>query len=421
MSTTTAADLLERADLLTQTLRNDDHPVTTERWAAFNHAVHRALTELLGPHGTWIRDDRTSGPLQKVIDNYPLAEHPLPDRAERRPSSSATDKHPLARLTQTLAAFADLMHQPDDVRADILRSTAELSNVTARLLTITAVAARYTMFHVPMREATRPLATGAFAEDMLTKLSTTPGEGLDRGLRMVAAITATPPSPETDSLDLAIHCWDGATAEALAFVVPCAEVLHTLATQGTHLYGVTARLYAQYGGSAVPVALPAAIRSLARIDETWIHGMTTLTPPSHRFIAASRDLYERFARLDQQLIRGPESIEPEAIAAKLGRAAHRLSRHLTVAEDLPERLIHSELLFAPARRLAPRPDRLTEHVRGRLATVHAYDATQLVSAWHTGVTAVRGATLAVDHPTVTSSPAIRDGTARELSMLEISR
>ncbi|MFC6706796.1 hypothetical protein [Flexivirga alba] len=396
MSTTTAADLLERADLLTRTLREDDRPVTPARWAAFDHTTHRLLTELLGPHGTWIRDTRASHPLQTVIDHYPAPAQPLPGDDEPFTTASATDPHPLARLTCTLAVFADLMHQPDDIRADVLRSTAELSNVTARVLSITAVAARYTIANMPLQEAIPPLTVGRFAEDILTHLPTTPGERLEPGLRIVAAVTPSRPFLEADRLDLAIHRWDNATAESLAATIPCAEVLHTLATQGTHLYGVTARVYAQHDGSAVPVAFPAAVQSLARVDETWIHGLTTLTPPSHQFIAASRDLYEQLRRLDQQLTRDAETVEPEAVAAKLARAAHRISRHLCAAEQLPEQLIHSELMFAPARRLAPHPDRVTDHVRGRLTTVRAHDATELTSAWHAGITAARGATLAID-------------------------
>lgn len=421
MSTTTAADLLERADLLTRALRNDDHSVTPERWAAFDHTMHRALTELLGPHGTWIRDNRTGGPLQTVIDRYPTFDQPQPDHAELFTNFSSTDTHPLARLTRTLAAFADLMHQPDDVRADVFRSTAELANVTARLLTITAVAARYSMFHMPMREAIRPLTTGTFAETMLPELATTPGERLNRGLRVLAAVTATQPMLEGDRLDLAINRWDSATTEALGASVPCAEVLHTLAIQGTHLYGVTARLFARHDSSAVPPAFRSAVQHLARVDKTWIHGLTTLTPPSHQFIAASRDLYEQLARLNQQLTTDPESVESEATTAKLARAAHRLSRHLSAAEQLPEQLIRSELIFAPARQLAPHPDRITEHIRGRLATVRAHDADDLISAWHAGVTAARGATLAIDLSPVTDRDPGAHRAARELSAPAICR
>jgi len=124
--------------------------------------------------------------------------------------------------------------------------------------------------------------------------------------------------------------------------------------------------------------------------------MTTLTPPSHAFIAASRGLYEQLARLDQQLSADPTSLDLESVAAKLARAAHRHTRHLGAAERLPDRLVRSELMFAPARNLPPREETVNARVHGRLTAVQDTDATRLLNAWAEGVTAAHMATKSVD-------------------------
>jgi len=58
VSTTTAADLVSRADLLLRELRNSTDPVSLAEWESFDVTAYRLLHQMVGPGGT--RNDRTA-------------------------------------------------------------------------------------------------------------------------------------------------------------------------------------------------------------------------------------------------------------------------------------------------------------------------------------------------------------------------
>jgi len=58
VSTTTAADLLSRADLLVRELRNSTDPVSLPEWERFDITAYMLLHELVGPGRAG--DDRTA-------------------------------------------------------------------------------------------------------------------------------------------------------------------------------------------------------------------------------------------------------------------------------------------------------------------------------------------------------------------------
>lgn len=163
MSTTTAADLLARAERLSRELRRDQTPVTLQQWAAFDVTVHRLLTEMLGEHGIFVPKEHAT--LRAVIDRYPQPltgpvrlthSEPRPttrDHFERHAAGSSrrqhlqslpapapdelahldvdelpqiTDPHALARLTRTFGALADLLHGHPAVE----RTAADIDGLT---------------------------------------------------------------------------------------------------------------------------------------------------------------------------------------------------------------------------------------------------------------------------------------------------
>ena len=69
VGTTTAADLLARAERLSRELRRDETPVTLQDWAAFDVTLHRLLVEILGEHGISVPKEHAA--LRAVLDQYP--------------------------------------------------------------------------------------------------------------------------------------------------------------------------------------------------------------------------------------------------------------------------------------------------------------------------------------------------------------
>ena len=55
MSTTTALELLEHADVLTRRLRKSETPTTTIQWETFDDTLYRLLIELVGIEAQHVR------------------------------------------------------------------------------------------------------------------------------------------------------------------------------------------------------------------------------------------------------------------------------------------------------------------------------------------------------------------------------
>src|SRR6476660_1813301 len=73
MSTTSAADLLAHADLLTRQMRDSDVPISGGQWATFDVTVHRLMFALVGPGALPERGrPRTArAPPLEVFRSYP--------------------------------------------------------------------------------------------------------------------------------------------------------------------------------------------------------------------------------------------------------------------------------------------------------------------------------------------------------------
>ena len=68
MSTTTALELLEHADVLTRRLRKSETQTTTTQWETFDDTLYRLLIELVGIEAQHVR---TADPSWRALDLCP--------------------------------------------------------------------------------------------------------------------------------------------------------------------------------------------------------------------------------------------------------------------------------------------------------------------------------------------------------------
>jgi hypothetical protein len=440
MSTTTAADLLARAELLSRDLRRDESPVTLQHWAAFDVTLHRLLTEILGEHGISVPKEHSA--LGAVIDQYPQPltgplrmprSEPAPttrDHFERQAAVSTvstrrqhlqsipapapdeflaldvealpqiTDPHPMSRLTCTFGALADLLHgHPglDHINHDM----DGLTDAARRVLAITALAAHHTMAFVPLANTERPMTVGLHAEAFLDSL-TTGRPAVARWLHEVAATHAqTAPVNPVMHLDDVVAEWARTSETEVGASVPSVESLRSLTRQGTHLLATIEELACagpmrSWAGQD-PTGLREAVTALIDVDQAWPCGASTLTRPAHAFVDASRALHEALEPLRLGAAR-LDGADRDAAMADLLRASSHLSRQLISIRTLPERLACSRLLFAPARSLTPAPDRLSDRRHGRRIPATLNDISDLMHAWHEAVDRFLQANVALIHP-----------------------
>ena len=242
MSTTTAADLLSRADLLVRELRNSTDPVSLAEWERFDITAYRLLHELVGPGRG---DDRTAvlahAAVVRVLQNYPTPLRPpvgattystrqaaqflglpregvlhrihrghLPATTDGRSYAIAatdldrrtdlgpadpSDPHPLPRLSCTFGALADLLVADRDRPVSMLHDDAQVAALMAHIITLTAVAARHTIGHCLATDADRPLRVSQFTEHAVDALGTV---GRPHG---PARIIRTAPPDHLDTLN----------------------------------------------------------------------------------------------------------------------------------------------------------------------------------------------------------------------------
>jgi hypothetical protein len=72
--------------------------------------------------------------------------------------------------------------------------------------------------------------------------------------------------------------------------------------------------------------------------------------------------------------------DPDRAILDLAVATQDLASLLRIVENLPHRLLQSELLFVRARSIAPRADILAERLKGGLVVARQLDAPNLVIA-----------------------------------------
>jgi hypothetical protein len=459
VSTTTVGDLLDRAEILTRSVRDSagvaDAEISSDQWRSFDATTFRLLHELVGPERTGAHAQIVSHTaLSRVLDDYPspmaapnpettfnarqVARHlgisrsavvaeirrshlsatidngrysikatDLPSITGVRPADPAST-HPLDRLSCTLGVLADLVVAERSRTTNIpgfdpLRDDAQIAPVIARVLAIAVVTARHGLAHIPLQDADRPLAIARYAEHSLDALGNVerPSE-----LNRVASF-APPSSPRgpNEELEAALRLWASHARKELARTVPSTEVLRDIANQARHVYAVSARLI----GASVAAgqlseeaakALHAELREPAgvmhRLQQQW-EAVTTATRPSHEYVTATTTLHaslsaiERESLLPIDQINADKRLDMGRALADLRYAATDLVDLTHTGAQLPEPLIRSELLFAPARILPSTMERLHARNHGRYVAIQLKEGQTLIEAAQEGSSAARQA------------------------------
>ena len=433
MSTTTIADLLDRAEILTRSLRASGDEITTNQWRCFDATTYRLLHELVGPERAGNREQVISHALlSRALNDYPsplaapdpeaiynarqAASHlgvsrstvaaqirrsqlkatndgaryhikvaDLPSVTDVQPADPASP-HVLDRLSCTLGVLADLVvtewtrttHIPG---FDPLRDDAQVAPVMARLLSMTVAAARHALAHITLHEADRPLAIARYAEHALDTIG---DAGRPSTLNLVASF-APPSSPRgpNEQLEAALRAWASHARSELARTVPSTEVLRNIANQSRHLYAVSARLVAvsfrsghlsEHEAEMVHVELREAAQVMHRLQQQW-ETVTTASRPGHEYVTATTALYSSLSGIEREDLlpnahvdAGTRTDVSQALV-DLRYAATDLVALTNAAGLLPEPLIRSGLLFAPARILPSTMERVHDRNHGRYVAI----------------------------------------------------
>ena len=448
MSTTTVGDLLDRAELLARALRVTRAEITADQWRSFDATSYRLLHELVGPERNGNHEQVVShATVSRILNAYPsplsapdpqmtynarqVASHLGVSRATvaadirgsrlpatydgRRYSIKATDlpsitglqpadpasTHPLDRLSCTLGALADMVvaersrttNIPD---LDPLRDDAQVAPVMARVLAMTVAAARHALAHVPLEEADRPLAIARYAERSLDAIGDV---GRPSALTRVASF-APPSSPRgpNEQLEAALRAWASLARREMARTVPSSEVLRNITNQARHLYAVSARLVeasftnGHLPGRAAEVVhdeLRDAAQVMHTLQQQW-EAVTTATRPGHEYVTAATNLHASLSAIEREdldpnnEIGTANGIDVDQALADLRYAATDLAELTHAGAQLPEPLIRSEQLFAPARILPSTMERVHDRDHGKYVAIRLTEGAALINAAREG-------------------------------------
>jgi len=454
MTTTTLGDLLARADDLCRELRDSPDPVPLTAWESFDATAYLLMRDLVGPARTGSRAFALShAALCRVIDAYPaplrgastgsvgarevahLLGRPrsavianirkgqipstwdgrqylvdvtnLPSRQDVRPADPLSPE-PLPRLSCTLGVAADLMAEhrgqvTHDVDAGFETLDSATAPVLAHVLGIIHVAASHAVRVGPLSDIDRPLAVARYSATALDMLG-----DVRRGSPMLAAASFSPPSNPVslnERLESGLRQWVTAARAELNRTVPSTDVIRNVMNQGIHLYAVSARLLEAAEFPVEPVgdtaagargSLHAAMEAMSQADRLW-GSVTTAMRPSHEYVAAARELHAVLTDVTHDGLH-PRGINEIAKNLDIGQSLADLRYAVRDVADLvrdiqqlPDPLLRSGLLFAPASKLTPSVERLHDRAAGRYVAVLPVEAPDLVTA---AVTVARGSDLA---------------------------
>ena len=413
MSTTTVGDLLDLADHQVRALRCSSKPITLGAWATFETTAKRLLGELVGPPPT-LGDDRiqTHAVHQQIFDRFP----PPPDRRgspkilnildSTRPASLASTE-PLDQLSLTLGMLADMIAGARQRNLftwagsdlDTILQEAEATPVIMHLLAMISATGLYTVSELSADQTKRPLMVTRYAERALDSLD---GWGRGSRLRDLASFAPTnAPATTNERLEQALGTWVTAATDELAQTIPSTEVLRNITNQAAHMYAATDHLLdltSATGPAAEQVKAPAAARAELRraagamrdVEPLW-GTVTTAFRPSHEYVSAATALFESLNELlaTPPLEKAPlekrneplqDALDVQRALTDLRQAGADLRDLLHTSAELPDILIRSQLLYAPARVLSGRASRLRARQLGRWIAITPADGSHLSRA-----------------------------------------
>jgi hypothetical protein len=451
VSTTTVGDLLDRAEILARSLRVTNAKISTSQWRSFDATAYRLLHELVGPERVGAREQILShAAVSRILNGYPsplAAPNPqttynarqaashlgvssstvladirssrlrgtydgrrysikatdLPTAADVQPADPASTD-PLDQLTCTLGVLADLVvtersRTTPTPGFDPLRDDAQVTPVVARVFAMTVVAARHALANIPLQHADRPLLIAQYAEHALDALG-----DVDRPTQLNCVASFAPPSQPrgpNEELKAALRSWVTSARTELARTIPSTEVLRDIANQGRHLYAVTARLAAASftaghlsanAARAVHEQLRQPAQIMHRLQQEW-EMVTTATRPGHEYVTATTTLHTQLTAIQQDSLSrsnhndSARRISVDQAMTDLRYAATDLSELTHTAAQLPEPLIRSRLLFAPARILPFTMERLHDRNHGKYVAIQLTEGTDVINAAQAGASA----------------------------------
>jgi len=309
----------------------------------------------------------------------------LPKRDDVRPADPRSPE-PLSRLSCTLGVAADLVAQnrgqmTRDVDAGAVSPDSATAPVLARVVGIVHVTAAHAVRVGPLSDVDRPLAVARYSAKALDALGDVP-----RGSPLLATASFAPPSNPVslnERLESGLRAWVTAAQVELNRTVPSTDVIRNVMNQGTHLYAVSARLFEaaegarDLGGDTAAGArehLSTAMKELSRADRLW-GSVTTAMRPSHEYVAAARELHAALTETTHDGLRArdaneiTEHLDIGQALADLRYAARDVAELLHDVQHLPDQVLRSGVLFAPASKLAPSVERLHERAAGRFVSV----------------------------------------------------
>jgi len=448
VSTTTVGDLLDRAELLARSLRVTRAEITADQWRSFDATSYRLLHELVGPERTGNHEQIVShATVSRILNGYPnplsapnpqatynarqaashlgvsratvaadIRESRLPATYDgRRYSIKATDlpcitevqpadpasTHPLDRLSCILGVMADMVVAERSRTTNIpgfdpLRDDAQVAPVMARVLAMTVAAARHALAHIPLQDADRPLTIAQYADRSLDAIG---DAGRPSALTRVASFSP-PSSPlaPNEQLEAALRAWAGLARMELARTVPSTEVLRNIANQARHLYAVSARLaeasfahghLSEHAAESVHDELRDAAQVMHTLQQQW-ETATTATRPGHEYVTATTNLHASLSAIQREIllpsieIGAAKRIDVDRALADLRYAATDLVELTHAGAQLPEPLIRSEQLFAPARILPSTMERVHDRNHGRYVAITLTEGAALINAAREG-------------------------------------
>lgn len=151
------------------------------------------------------------------------------------------------------------------------------------------------------------------------------------------------------------------------------------------------------------------MQEMGTADRLW--GLvTTAMPPSHEYIAAARELH---AALTDTTHDGATSARHLRDRQEFGHwtspgrpryTAHDVANMARDVQNLPDQLVRSGLLFAPASKLTPSVERLNERAARRHDPVLPKEVPELVNSARSAATWSDIAVLALNHATGQAFP-----------------
>jgi len=261
----------------------------------------------------------------------------------------------------------------------------------------------------PLSDVDRPLAVARYSAAALDSMG-----DVRRGSPMLATASFAP-SPSSVSLnerlESALRSWVAAARVELTRTVPSTDVVRNVMNQGTHLYAVSARLMEAAectgelaaGATQVPrEQLHTAMKKLGDAERLW-GSLTTAMPPSHEYVTAARELH---VALTDATHNGPHPRDINEITrdldigqalADIRYAACDVADLARDVQHLPDPLLRSGLLFAPASRLKPSVERLHDHAAGRYVPVLPDELPELAITARSAATQTDLAVQTLDH------------------------